>query len=97
MTFSDVSSLKFISKTHQTIKMMTRAGCSNNTKRRRWTPPNNHYAINTQVEAVKNNIEQSKTVSPRNIRPNLSKDEKVALKNLSKQDGRVAQWLQWTK
>ena len=62
MTFSDVSSLKFISKTHQTIKM-TRAACSNKTKRRKWTPPNNHYAINTYVEAVKNNIEQSKTLA----------------------------------
>ena len=63
MTFSDVSSLKFISKTHQTIKMMTRAACSNKTKRRKWTPPNNHYAIDTYVEAVKNNIEQSKTLA----------------------------------
>ena len=50
------------------------------------TPPNNHHTINTYVEAVKKDIEQSKTVTPRKIRPNLSKDEKVALKDLLKQD-----------
>ena len=35
---------------------------------------------------MKKDIEQSKTVTPRQIRPNLSKDEKVALKDLSKRD-----------
>ena len=55
-------------------------------KNKKWTPPNNHHTINTYVEAVKKDIEQSKTVTPRKIRPNLSKDEKVALKDLSKPD-----------
>ena len=35
---------------------------------------------------MKKDLEQSKTVTPRQIRPNLSKDEKVALKDLSKWD-----------
>ena len=52
----------------------------------KWTPPNNYHAINTYVEAVKKDIEQSKTATPRKIRLNLSKDEKVALKDLSKRD-----------
>ena len=52
-------------------------------KNKKGTPPN-HHAINTYVEAVKKDLEQSKTVTPRQIRPNLSKDEKVALKDLSK-------------
>ena len=47
---------------------------------------NNHHTIKTYVEAVKKDIEQSKTVIPRKLRPNLSKDEKVALKGLSKQE-----------
>ena len=53
---------------------------------KKWTPPNNHHTTNTYVEAVKKDSEQSKTVTPRKIRPNLSKDEKAALKNLSKRD-----------
>ena len=65
----------------QTIKMMTRAGCSN-----KITTIHNHHTINTYVEAVKKDIDQSKTVTPRKLRPNLSKDEKVALKDLSKRD-----------
>ena len=55
-------------------------------KNKKWTPPNNHYTINTYVEAVKKDIEQSKTVTLRKIRPNLNKDKKVALKDLSKRD-----------
>ena len=55
-------------------------------KNKKWTPPNNHHTINTYVEAVKKDIEQSKTVPPKKIRSNLSKDEKVALKDLSKRD-----------
>ena len=86
MTFLDLSSLKCISKTHQIINMMTRAGCSNKTKPKKWTPPNNHHTINTYAEAVKKDIEQIKTVTPRKIKPNLSKDKKVALKGLSKRD-----------
>ena len=69
-------------------------------KNKKWTPPNNHHTINTYVGAFKKDIEQSKTVTPRKIRPNLSKDEKLALKDLSKRDDillliqiRVAQWL----
>ena len=65
---------------------MTRAGCSNKTKPKKWTPPNNHHTINTYAEAVKKDIQQSKTVTPRNIRLNLSKCEKLALKDLSKRD-----------
>ena len=65
---------------------MTRADCSNKTKNKKWTPPNNHHTINTYVEAVKKDFELSKAITLRKIRPNLSKDEKVALKDLSKQD-----------
>ena len=54
-------------------------------KKKKWTH-NNHHRINTYVEAVKKDIEQSKTVTARKLRPNLSKDEKVALKDLSKRD-----------
>ena len=50
------------------------------------TPPSNHHTINTYVEAVKKVIEQTKTVPPKKITSNLSKDEKVALKDLSKRD-----------
>ena len=55
-------------------------------KNKKWTPPNNHHTINKYVEAVKKDIEQSKTVPPKKIRSNLSKDEKVTLKDLSKRD-----------
>ena len=55
-------------------------------KNKKWTPSNDHHTINTYVEAVKKDIKQSKTVTPRKLRPNLSKDEKVALKDLSKRD-----------
>ena len=55
-------------------------------KNKKWTPPNNHHTINTYVEAAKKDIRERKTVTPRKIRPNLSKDEKVALKDLSKPD-----------
>ena len=55
-------------------------------KNQKWTPPNNHHTISTYVEAVKKYIEQIKTVTPRKIRPNLSKDEKLALKYLSRRD-----------
>ena len=55
-------------------------------KNKNWTPPNNHHTINTYIEAAKKSIKQNKTVTPRKIRPNLSKDEKVALKDLLKQD-----------
>ena len=55
-------------------------------KNKKWTPPNNHHTINTYVEAVKKDIEQRKTLTPRKIRPNLRKDEKLALKVLLKRD-----------
>ena len=55
-------------------------------KNEKWTPPNNHHTISTYVEAVKKDIEQSKRVPPKKIRSNLSKDEKVAVKDLSKRD-----------
>ena len=55
-------------------------------KNKKWTPSNNHHTINTYVEAVKKHIEQSKTVPPKKIRSNLSKDKKLALKDLSKRD-----------
>ena len=55
-------------------------------KNKKWTPPNNHHTINTYVEAVKKYIEQRKIVTPRKIRPNLNKDEKLAPKDLSKRD-----------
>ena len=55
-------------------------------KNKKWTPPNNHHTTNTYIEAVKKDIKQSKTVPPRKIRSNFSKDEKVALKDLSKWD-----------
>ena len=86
MTFLDVSSLKRISKKHQIIKMMTRAGSSNKIKTKKWTPPNKHHTINSYVKAVKKDIEQSQTVTLRKIRINLSKDKKLALKDLSKRD-----------
>ena len=38
-------------------------------KNKKWTPPNNHHTINTYVEAVKKDIEQSKTVTRRKIDP----------------------------
>ena len=63
--------------------MMTRTGCS---KQKQCTPPNNRHTINTYVEAVKKDIEQSKTFPPKKIRSNLSKDGKVTLKDLSKRD-----------
>ena len=52
----------------------------------KWTLPYNHHTINTYIEAVNKDIEQSKTATPRKIRPNLSKDEKVELIDLSKRD-----------
>ena len=69
-------------------------------KNNKWSPSNNYHTINAYVETVKKDIEHNKTVTPRKIRPNLSKDEKLALKDLSKRDDillliqiRVAQWL----
>ena len=38
-------------------------------KNKKWTPPNKHHTINTYVEAVKKDIEQSKTVTRRKIDP----------------------------
>ena len=55
-------------------------------KNKKWTPPDNYHTINTYVELVKKDIEQSKTFPPKKIRSHLSKDENVALKDLSKQD-----------
>ena len=55
-------------------------------KKKKWITPNNHHTINTYVEAIKKDIEQTKTVTPRKIRSNLSKDENLPLKDLSKQD-----------
>ena len=57
-----------------------RAGCSNKTK----TKNGLLHTRNTYLEAVKKDIEQSKTVTERNIRSNLSKGEKIALKDLTK-------------
>ena len=55
-------------------------------KNKEWTPPKNLHTISTYVEAVKKDIEQSKTVPSRKIRSNLNKDKKVTLKDLSKRD-----------
>ena len=60
--------------------MMMRAGSSNKTK----TKNGLLHTRNTYLEAVKKDIEQSKTVTERNIRSNLSKGEKIALKDLTK-------------
>ena len=38
-------------------------------KNRKWAPPNKHHAINTYAEAVKKDIEQSKTATRRKIDP----------------------------
>ena len=69
-------------------------------KNNKWSPSNNYHTINAYVETVKKDIEHNKTVTPRKIRPNLSKDEKLALKDLSKRDDilllmmiKVPQWL----
>ena len=56
---------------------------------------NNHPTINTYVEGLKKDIKQSKTVTPRKIRLNLSKDENVALKHLSKRDDIVIANADW--
>ena len=56
---------------------------------KKWTSPNKHHTIKTFVEAVKKDIKQSKTVPPKKIRSNLSKDKKVALKGLSKRDDSI--------
>ena len=55
-------------------------------RNKKWAAPNNHHTINTYVEADKKDIKQSKTVPPKKIRSNLSKDEKLALKDLSKRE-----------
>ena len=55
--------------------------------------------MNTYVKPVKKDIEQRKPVTPRKIRSNLSKDEKVALNyqneitSLLPMQIKVAQWL----
>ena len=85
MTFLDALNSKHISNIRQRRKMMRTTGCSNKRKKK-WTPPNNYHTINIYVEAVKKDIEERKTVLPRKIRSNLSKDKKVALKYLSKAD-----------
>ena len=58
-------------------------------KNKKWTPLNNHHTTNTYVEAVEKDVRQTKIVTPRKIRPNLSKDEKIALKDLSKRDDTI--------
>ena len=55
-------------------------------KTQKGTPPNNHHTINIYAGVAKKEIEQSKRVTQRKITSNLSKDEKVALKVLSKRD-----------
>ena len=82
MTVWDVSSFKDTPNNKNDDE--SRLFKQNKSKER--TPPNNHYAINIYVEGVKKDIEQSKTVTPRKIWYDLSKDEKVLLKDLSKRD-----------
>ena len=85
MPFLDVSSLKPISKIDQIMKMIMRADCSNKIKTKIGLLQITIIRY-TYVQAVKKDIEQSKTVIPRKIRLSLSKDEKVPLKDQSKRD-----------
>ena len=55
-------------------------------KNKKWTFQNKHHKKSVYLQAVTKDIEQSKTVTPRKIRTNLSKYEKVAVKDLSKRD-----------
>ena len=62
--------------------MLTRAAVQTKQKQKmdssKKPPYNKHILRSSQKD-----IEQSKTVTPRKIRPNLSKEEKVALNDLS--------------
>ena len=83
--FLEVSNLKRISKTRQVKKNDDECRLFKQSKNI-LISPNNHYAIKTYVEEVEKYIEQRKIFTPRKVKPKLSKDEKVALNDLSKGD-----------
>ena len=60
-----------------------------NWKKQNYWRRNFYWSRNTYREVIKKDIEKSKTVIPRKIKPNLSKDEKVALRDLSKRDDTI--------
>ena len=49
-------------------------------KNKGWTPDKNHHTIDTFVEAVKEDIECTKTFKPKQPHPNLEKGERKAIK-----------------
>ena len=53
-------------------------------KNKGWTPHKNHHTIDTFVEAVKIDIESTKTFKPKQPHPNRDKGEREAIKELSK-------------
>ena len=55
-------------------------------KNKGWTPDKNHHTIETFVEAVKKDIECTKTFKTKQPHPNLGKGEREAIKELSKRE-----------
>ena len=77
--------LQKIPKQRNIQKTFKRPPKEANWKKQNWRR-NFYWRRNTYREVIKKDIEKSKTVIPRNTRPNLSKDEKVTLRDLSKRD-----------
>ena len=55
-------------------------------KNKGWTPEKNHHIIDTFVEAVKKDIECTKTFKPKQPHSNFDKCEREAIKELSKME-----------
>ena len=53
-------------------------------KNKGWIPGKNYHTVDTLVEAVKKDIECTKTFKPKQPHPNLDKGEREAIKELSK-------------
>ena len=55
-----------------------------NTKK--WTPSENHHTINTFIDLVEYDVNEATQEETKNYRPNLTKGEKEAMKELSKRE-----------
>ena len=59
-------------------------------KSKSWTPDKNYHTIDAFAEAVKKDIEYTKTFNPKQTHTNLSKGEREAIKELTKRKDIVA-------
>ena len=58
-------------------------------KNKGWTPDKNHHTIDTFVEAVKKDIECTKTFKPKQTHQNFDNGEREPIKELSKREDNI--------